>query len=95
MIVPNVFDTDDGDLGPVDFAVRAGRTRFVIGNKHYTPAAREAERELPSAITFERVGVAGDEVCDTSSCFKIAKTCAQLVRAHRPQLPLGDDLLLT
>jgi hypothetical protein len=62
MVIPYEFNACDGHLGPVNAAVWSGRTRIVVWSKHQPDASGEIQRELPDAITLQRVRVASRKV---------------------------------
>ncbi|QXP84416.1 hypothetical protein KW115_01195 [Methylococcus sp. Mc7] len=95
MVVPNVFNTHDGDLGPVDTAVWPDWAGIVCRGKYQPPAPGKFKRELAITVTFERVRIAGDQLSYPRGGFHLLKAQQQLTRTGRPELLLGDGLFLT
>src|SRR5574338_261852 len=92
MVVPYVFNTDDGDLRPVNATVRPRGTRVVARGEDQSPAAGKVKRKLPGTVSLERVRISSLEVRHPAGSFHIAQSATQLTCAGRPELLLGDGL---
>ena len=94
MVVPNEFDADERDAGPVDAPIRIAGTWIVSRAEYQAPASCQIECKLAFAIALEGVGIADDKIGNASSSLQRQETQLQFAGTGGTQLLLGDSLSL-
>jgi hypothetical protein len=94
MIIPDVFDTDDCYVRPLNGLVFAAGYRVVSRSKYEPKSPSQIKSYLAGATTLKGVRPASDDVCHAGRNLKVGQATSEFLGAYVTKFLYGGRLLL-
>jgi hypothetical protein len=95
MVIPDVFDTDDCYVRPLNGLVFATGNRLVARSKDESKSSRQIKGNLAGAVTLEGMWPASDNISRAVCGLKVGQATSKFFGAHVTKLLDRNGLLLT